>query len=141
MNQHLLPWTVQVANLETRLRVGIWEHEKSHQPVNISMIIEGLATGQPASIGECINYEPICRWLIDDWPELPHTELIETRILELAQFIFDCDSRIWKVDLALSKPSAYPQVQHVGMRLAFTRDQFSVLEQAREHAEPTALAA
>ena len=124
MTTRVIAWTIEVADLDTELRVGIWEHERNLQPIRISFSIRALAPAFPATIDDCLNYEPICRWIIDSWPALPHTPLLETKVRELLQHIFDYDSRVEWVDVAISKPTAIPGARGVGIRMALSRHEF-----------------
>ena len=108
--------SVDIANLETRLRVGIWEHELEPQPVRVT-----LSLSYAAQAGGCIDYQPILRWITGHWPRQPHTPLLETRLRELMTFVFRFDPRIARLDVALSKPQACPEARGVGVRLALTR--------------------
>ncbi len=124
MTGRTIAWTIEVADIDTALRVGIWEHERQLQPIRISFSIRAQAPAFPATIDDCLNYEPICRWIIDAWPALPHTPLLETKVRELLQHIFDYDHRVEWVDLAISKPKAIPGARGVGIRMALSRDEF-----------------
>lgn len=117
---------VAIANLETRLRVGIWDHERDFQPVQVDMVI---ATGaSPLQHGGvCIDYRPIVQWIRKDWPRTPHLPLLETRLLELMAFVFGFEPAIEWLDAALSKPQAFPQAQGVGVRMALSRSEHAML--------------
>jgi dihydroneopterin aldolase len=124
MNARVIPWTIEIADIETQLRVGIWEHERVLQPIRINMTIRALAATRPRSIGDCMNYEPICSWIVDTWPAQPHTELLETKLRELMDFVFHFDFRIEWVDIAISKPQAIAAARAVGLRMALTRSDY-----------------
>jgi len=104
---------VAITNLETRLRVGIWEHERQFQPVRVNLT---MSAG-----GGCIDHRPIVRWIREQWPAAPHTPLLETRLRELTDFVFASDPGIVWLDVALSKPQACPQARGVGLRMALSR--------------------
>jgi dihydroneopterin aldolase len=124
MNPRVIPWTIEIADIETRLRVGIWEHERVLQPIRISMSIRALAAAIPESIADCLNYEPICRWIVETWPAQPHTELLETKLRELMDFVFNYDARIERVELAIAKPQAIAAARGVGLRMALERGEY-----------------
>lgn len=124
MNPRVIPWTIEIADIETQLRVGIWEHERVLQPIRISMSIRALAAAIPQSIEDCLNYEPICRWIVESWPAQPHTELLETRLRELMDFVFHYDARIEWVELAIAKPQAIAAARGVGLRMALERGEY-----------------
>ncbi len=120
----LLPWTINVCELQTRSRVGIWDHEREYQPIVVNLSLRALGAAMPADIGECLDYQPICRWITDEWPQWPHTPLLETRVRELIQFLFDYDSSVEWVDVALAKPNAIAGSRSAGVRLALSRGDF-----------------
>jgi 7,8-dihydroneopterin aldolase/epimerase/oxygenase len=124
MNARVIPWTIEIADIDTQLRVGIWEHELAPQPIRVNLTVRAIACALPQSIEACVNYEPICRWIIDDWPQEPHTQLLETRLRELMSFVFAIDDRIEWIDAAISKPQAIRGVRGVGLRMALSRDDF-----------------
>ncbi len=132
MNPRVIPWTIEIADIETQLRVGIWEHERVLQPIRISMTIRALAATIPQSIEDCLNYEPICRWIVETWPAQPHTELLETKLRELMDFVFNYDARIEWVDLAIAKPQAIAAARGVGLRMALERGEYEAAFQYQD---------
>lgn len=124
MRTHIIPWTIEINKLETRLRVGIWEHEREFQPVHINLSLRAIAAASPQSIEDCLDYQPICRWMVSDWPQQPHTPLLETKLRELMDFIFSYDARIEWADVAISKPQAIAEARGVGVRMALSRDDY-----------------
>jgi dihydroneopterin aldolase len=124
MNRRMISWTIEIADIVTALRVGIWEHERGFQPIRISMSVRALAAVIPQSIDDCMNYEPICRWIVDTWPAQPHTPLLETKLRELLDFVFAHDARIEWVDIAISKPNAVAAARGVGLRMAIDRGDY-----------------
>lgn len=116
-------WTVRVQLLKTSLRVGVYTHEFQPQPILVSLRISGLAETCPDDLAQCFDYEPICRWVIDQWPLTSHTPLLETRLNELADQVFGADRRIMDVWIGLYKTQAVPQAQFVGLEREMTRRQ------------------
>ena len=104
-------WTVRVQSLQTQLRVGIYAHEREPQPILVSLRISGLAETSPSALAQCFDYEPICRWVLDEWPLSAHTPLLETRLNELADQVFDADKRVMDVWVGLYKTQNVPQAQ------------------------------
>ena len=117
-------WTIKVQQLQTQLRVGIYPHEEVLQPIVVNITIQGLADTRPASIDHCIDYESICRWVIDQWPESKHTPLLETRVNELIEVVFNHDKRIQSVQVGLFKTQAIQQAHSVGVEREMSRRQF-----------------
>lgn len=126
MSTPIIPWTIEITGQKTQLKVGIWEHEREFQPIHVNLTIRAILMASPKSIEDCLNYQPICEWLRDEWPKQPHTLLLETRMRELLTFVFDFDSRIEWVDASISKPTAFVGTQAVGVRLAISRADFGV---------------
>lgn len=120
----MLPWTISVQALQTRSRVGIWDHEREYQPVVVTLSLRARAAAVPAEIGQCLDYQPICRWITDEWPRWPHTPLLETRVRELMRFLFEYDSGVEWVDVGLVKPNAIAGSSGAGVRLALSRGEF-----------------
>jgi dihydroneopterin aldolase len=98
MDNRLIPWTIEIRDLATRLRT----EEGEWQAVHIDLSIRALTPAVPQSIEECLNYQPICQWMLDEWPQRPPAPL-EARLLELARFIFDYDARVERIDAAVGK--------------------------------------
>lgn len=122
---------VVITNLETRLRVGIWDHEREFQPVRVNLTISAGGPLPQTGCG-CLGYQPIVRWITEEWPRAPHTPLLETRLRELMDFVFGHDARIAWLDAALSKPQACPQARGVGVRMALSRSEHALLFAADE---------
>ena len=110
--------TIAFTGLETRLRVGIWDHEREFQPVRVTLSLRARLSGGN------LDSLAIPRWITSKWPKSPHIPLLETRLRELMQFVFEFDSRIEWVDIALSKPWACPEARGVGVRMALSRDEY-----------------
>jgi len=121
MRRKLMAWKIEIEELRTMSRVGIWAHEVQAQPLLINMKIKAIAPALPESIADCLDYEPICRWVTEEWPEMPHTALLETRVGELMKFIFSFDQRVESVDLLILKPQAINQARGAGVRAELTR--------------------
>jgi dihydroneopterin aldolase len=117
---------VAITNLETRLRVGIWDHEREFQPVRVSLVISGGPSGLQRG-GGCVDYRPIVHWIREEWPRAPHTPLLETRLRELMDVVFGLEAGIVWLDAALSKPQACPQARGVGVRMALSRSEHALM--------------
>lgn len=132
-------WTIEVKDVQTRLRIGIWEHERDFQPVIVNITLRGNAPIFPETIEDCIDYEPICRWLIDELPNRPHTPLLETKLAEVLHFVFERDLRINWADVAMSKPTAIANVGSAGVRLAISRADYAATLGGRRTEEMAAV--
>lgn len=119
MALHIPTCSIAFSGLETRLRVGIWEHEREFQPVRVTMSLRALmADGNLESLA-------IPRWITSEWPKSPHVPLLETRLRELMQFVFELDPRIEWTDIALSKPWACREARGAGVRMALSREEYA----------------
>lgn len=121
MHPQLLTWTIEIRDMETQSRVGIWEHERELQPICVSLSLQAITPAFPKNIQDCLNYDPICRWIADEWPRQPHTPLLETRVRELMDFVFDFDARIEAANVTILKLKAIPQACGVGVGVAMSR--------------------
>ena len=117
-------WTVRVQNLVTRLRVGVYHHEHEHQPVIVSLTMRGLSESMPTTLEQRFDYEQICRWVTNEWPETAHTALLEMRANELLEQVFNADRRIQDVWIGLYKTEAIQQAERVGVEREMSRRQF-----------------
>lgn len=98
MDNQLIPWTIEIKDLATRLRT----EEGGWQAVHIDLSLRALTPAVPQSIEECLNYQPICKWMLDEWPQQQPAPL-DARLLELARFIFDYDARVERIEAAAGK--------------------------------------
>ena len=96
----LIPWTIEIKQLATQLRVGA--DPQQPQAVSVDITIRALTPAFPQVIEDCMNYQPICAWVLRDWQARPHTPLMTTRVRELMTFIFDFDERIEAVDVSVA---------------------------------------
>lgn len=107
------------------MRVGIWDAERELQPVRVDLSMSpGAGTGRSGP-----DYRGIRDWIMVQWPQAPHTPLLETRLRELMDFVFAYDTRIGWVDAALVKPQACPEARGVGVRLTLSREEHERLAQ------------
>lgn len=120
-------WTVRIERLATQLPVGIYDHEQDAQPVWVSLTATGEASAMPGSLDQCFDYEPLCRWLTQEWPASPHTPLLETRVNQVIEFVFASDPRVRHVWVGLYKQRVSQQALAVGMERASTRTEFEAL--------------
>ena len=117
-------WRIYVKNLETRMRVGCSPHEHEPQRIFVNATIEGEYSAHPETLDQCINYDTIYKLVTQEWPKLPHTTLLETRICELLEYIFRSDNRIQYVKLSLVKPDIFPEIESIGLEAEWTRSDF-----------------
>ena len=119
-----MPWTIEIAGLETRSRVGIWSHEQAPQALRIDLSMRTTSATFPRGIEDCADYERVCRWLLDEWPRQPHTPLLETRMRELMDFVFSYDARVEWASATILKTAAIAHVHAVGVRATLSRTDY-----------------
>lgn len=102
MEKILIPWIIEIKGLMTEMRVGDPDIERGFQPICIDVSISARASAFPESIDDCLNYQPICRWIVEELSKKPHTHRLETRALDLLRFIFDFDARAERVEVSMS---------------------------------------
>ena len=103
MNHNLIPWTVEIRALRTQLGAP---RGGAAQAVSVDVTVRALTPAVPASIAECMDYQPICRWLLEQLPARQHALCRESALRALLDFVFDADSRVESVCAAMSAPGA-----------------------------------
>jgi dihydroneopterin aldolase len=117
-------WTVRIHRFETWLRVGAGGEEQHAQPVTVSLRICGLSETHPETLDQCFDYQQVCRWLAEDWPRTPHTPLLETRLNELVEHVFNHDKRVMDLWVGLYKSRDVREAEYVGLEREVSRRQF-----------------
>ena len=136
MENQLVRWTIEINDLATQLRVGILDSERDFQPIRVRVSIRALTPAFPQSIDDCLDYQPICRWIVDEWPKQPHTPLLETKVLELVRFVLACDARVEWVDVTLSKAGAVAGAGSVEITMARSRQEHEADAMHRPRSTP-----
>jgi dihydroneopterin aldolase len=121
-NRHI-PWIIEIKRLKTQLRLGALGKDANLQEICIDITIRAITPAFPQSITDCMNYQPICRWIVEAWPKLGATPLLASRAQELVAFIFDFDSRVESVDVAISK-SGSAASQRIAFKLSQARGDY-----------------
>lgn len=122
-------WTIRVDRLPTRLALGTGEH--AHEPMLVSLEVEGLAAESPAGLGDCLDYATVCDWITEHWPRSPAVPLMETRVNELLRFLFAYDKRVQSAWVGLYRPTPSGNAQ-VGVERRASRSQFQTRLRAAE---------
>ncbi|WP_198149617.1 dihydroneopterin aldolase [Azoarcus sp. CIB] len=129
-------WSVKIERLETRLAVGIYEDEYEPQPVWVSVTLTGLAPAVPDGLDDCLDYEPLCRWLATEWPRTPHTPLLETRVNEIFDYAFGLDSRVQEVSVGLYKQRVSRYATAIGIERSANRGEHARASEQRRRKQP-----
>lgn len=119
MNQQLIPWTVEIRELRTELRGA---SAGTMQAVSINVTVRALTPAVPAWLDECMDYQPICRWILDVLPTWQHGLRWESALRALLDFVFDADARIESVAAAIAAPGG-------------SADALTIIRSRQEHEE------
>lgn len=125
-------WSVSIERLSTQLRVGIYADEREPQPVWVTLRLRGVVAATPMALDECLDYEPLCRWITEEWPHTTHVPLLETRVNELVAFAFGFDERVQEVHAGIAKERMSRSAVSVGIERGVTRSEFEI---QRRHAQ------
>jgi 7,8-dihydroneopterin aldolase/epimerase/oxygenase len=117
-------WTLRIDRKLIDLAVGIYPYEIGPQPVLVSIEVQGEAAADPSNLEDCLDYEPLNIWLHHDWPKSPHVPLLETRINQVFDFVFEADPRVTSVRVGLYKKRMALGAQAVGIERSMTRLQY-----------------
>jgi dihydroneopterin aldolase len=95
---------ILIRDLETSVRVGIYESEKNApQPIRLDVDLWSAKKMPLNTPDDFIDYDPIRNLVCDVWPHRPHVELLETLAQELIDFALK-DDRIDAVRVRITKP-------------------------------------
>lgn len=133
MQNRLIPWTVEIKNLVVNLPVGTADRERKFQPVRVDVSLRAIASAFPQTISDCLNYQPICIWMVEDWPLRSPMQSLETKLLELMRFIFDYDVRVEWVDVAMSRVGENTPSGHLEVRASTSRADLETTLESRMH--------
>jgi dihydroneopterin aldolase len=117
-------WIIRVERLEIDLAVGIHPHELEPQTLWVSLALMGRTDAVPSSIDQCLDYDPLCEWLMRVWPSSPHTPLLETRLNQLLEFVFGLDARVQGAWAGLYKQRMSRGAMAIGIERTATRPEF-----------------
>lgn len=124
-------WTVRVDDLKTTLALGEQPEDAQVEPVSVSLVVNGLAPDAPDGRDECIDLEPVCRWITDAWPDSAPTPVLEHRVNELLAQVFDADRRVQDAWVGLYRLGAASGARRVGVERQVSRLQFQSRPSAR----------
>lgn len=120
-------WTIRVDELPIDLAVGVYEHEFEPQPLLVNLEIIGNCAALPFSLSECLDYEPLCNWLQEEWAKSPHVPLLEMRLNQLFEHVFASDKRVVEVHAGLYKRKIVQGARRVGIEKRISRRAFESL--------------
>ncbi|MES2259452.1 MAG: hypothetical protein V4724_13065 [Pseudomonadota bacterium] len=91
MQQQLIPWTIEIKQLMTRLRGA---PSLPDRPVCIDVTIRAMTPACPREIEDCMNYQPVCEWIVEDLPRQRYRPRLETALRAVLAVVVDSDPRI-----------------------------------------------
>ncbi|MEM9629260.1 MAG: dihydroneopterin aldolase [Pseudomonadota bacterium] len=100
---------LSLKNAAVQIRVGAFEHEK-RQPQTVEVDVELYRRHRGyrgEALDQCLNYEPIYRYLYDEWPKRDHTDLLEAWAEDLVNYCLR-DDKVEACLVRLRKPDIFP---------------------------------
>ena len=79
---------ITVGEIETHLRVGIWAHEMASQLIRVRLMVSINSFAVSENDLTQFDSNTLSDWIRSIWSQYPHTPLLETRMRELLQFVF-----------------------------------------------------
>jgi dihydroneopterin aldolase len=100
---------LSLRGVRVQIRIGAFAHER-HEPQTAEVDVE-LYRRYGAYRGEglegCLDYDPIYRYLTEDWPARDHVDLLEAWAEDLVGRCLE-DSRVDACVVRIRKLDAYP---------------------------------
>jgi len=99
---------VALRGVRVWLRVGVRPDERLRpQPVEVEVELYRQAPAARAGgLAACLDYDRLHRYLMETWPERPHTPLLEELAEDLVAFCL-ADERVEACRVVLRKPEIY----------------------------------
>ncbi|WP_109483454.1 dihydroneopterin aldolase [Paraburkholderia sp. C35] len=118
-------WRVFIDELVVSTRIGIHAHEHlAPQPVVIDASLSYRCEPSEEGSHAMIDYERYCNRVSEFLSVKPHTRLLETLAVEIAQLSFEEWPALDAVTLALYKPKIREGTRRIGIELDWTRGDF-----------------
>jgi dihydroneopterin aldolase len=121
-------WRVFIDELVVATRIGLHAHEYvAPQPVVIDASL--LYRGEPSEEGThaMIDYERYCGRVSAFLADKPHTRMLETLAVEVAELSFREWPALDALTLALYKPKIREGTRRIGVELDWTRADYDAL--------------
>jgi 7,8-dihydroneopterin aldolase/epimerase/oxygenase len=108
------------ATVERRCGLHPWERH-AERPNRLKITVEMFAQLQPGRLksGAFINYD-LVRDFLKTFPSLPHTDLLETIVDEIAAKCFEIES-VEACRIAVLKPDIFSEMEAAGIEVFRTR--------------------
>lgn len=117
-------WTVRIEDVKTQLSLGPDRDSATMEPVNVSLVVHGLAPDAPGCAEECLDLEPVFQWITDTWPRSAPTPFLESRVNELLAQIFESDRRVQDAWVGVYRAPSGGLVRRAGVERQASRLQF-----------------
>ncbi|WP_128002311.1 hypothetical protein [Piscinibacter defluvii] len=117
-------WTLRLEGVETKLAVGPPGKARQLRPVKVCLVINGLTPDVPVETADCLDHASICDWIVRQWPNSAPTPLLETRVIELLDFLFEFDKRVQDASVVLYETGPADGQMRVGVERQVSRSQY-----------------
>lgn len=99
---------VALRDVAVDVRLGAFPEERAAaQPVRVDVELYRHRAEAPAGgLAACLNYDRVFRYLVEQWPRRPHTDLLEELAEDLIRFCLE-DARVEACRVVLRKPAIY----------------------------------
>jgi dihydroneopterin aldolase len=115
-------WRVFVDELIVSTRIGIHAHEHAAaQPVVIDASLTYRCEPSEEGTHAMIDYERYCNRVSEFLSTKPHTRMLETLAVEIAELSFDEWPALDALTIALHKPKIREGTKRIGVELDWTR--------------------
>lgn len=114
---------VFLRDMEVNIRIGLKPEERTRPQrvlVNVELYTDAVSYLSAPSEQSIIDYDRIRR-AVNEWPERPHVDLLETYARELLDLAFGFES-VTAARISISKPDIYPDVEAAGVEAFLTRE-------------------
>ncbi len=120
--------TLSLKKVRVDLRLGAFDHERHDaQPVEVEVDLSRRYDGDRVEgLEGCLNYDPLYRYITEDWPARDHVDLIEAWAEDLVRFclrdpkVDACAVRLRKLEIFPG--DAYPEIKLVRYRASAMPD-------------------
>ena len=119
-----MPWRIFLKNIETSIKIGIHDHEKKPQRLQVNVTMEGEYPCFSTNINDYYNYDVIKCYVTEEWPTRPHVLLLENLVVDLLDFIFSSNDSVEYANVSISKLDIFQQVEAVGVEAEWVREDY-----------------
>jgi dihydroneopterin aldolase len=114
--------TLSLNRVRVQIRLGAFDHERqAPQTVEVDVELSRRYNAyQGEGLDDCLNYDPVYRYLTEDWPTREHVDLIEAWAEDLVSFclrdekVEACRARLRKLEIFPGE--AAPEIELIRYR-------------------------